>query len=160
MEKRTINPYALWLSSIKGIGNKTIRSLLETAGSAEEVYHMPEEEISMCLVDKLERPRSAESKAFSIDFAKECDPYEEAEKLKQKGIGFVSIEDGFFPNRLREIPDCPYGLYYIRDLPPEDVPSVAIIGARNCSGYGSEQARIFSRPLRSAIVLAIFRALW
>jgi len=147
MEKRTINPYALWLSSIKGIGNKTIRSLLETAGSAEEVYHMPEEEISMCLVDKLERPRSAESKAFSIDFAKECDPYEEAEKLKQKGIGFVSIEDGFFPNRLREIPDCPYGLYYIRDLPPEDVPSVAIIGARNCSGYGREQARIFAEKL-------------
>ena len=147
MEERMINPYALWLSSIWGVGNLTINTLMETACCAEEVYHMSEDEICMCLAEKLKRNGDVMGKAARIRFAQERDPEEEAEKLKQKGIGFVSVEDGFFPNRLRGIPDCPYGLYYIRDLPPENVPSVAIIGARNCSGYGREQARIFAEKL-------------
>ena len=147
MEERAINPYALWLSDIRGVGSKTINILMETASCAEEVYHMSEEEICMCLVDKLNRNGDATNKAFSISFAQECDPLEKAEKLKERGIGFVSVEDSFYPIRLKGIPDRPYGLYYIRNLPPEDVPSVAIIGARNCSGYGREQARLFAEKL-------------
>ena len=147
MKERVINPYALWLSSIRGVGNLTIKTLLETASCAEEVYHMTDDEISMCLVDKLKRRGDATGKALSIYFAQERDPFEEAERLRQKGIGFVSIEDDCFPERLRGIPDCPYGIYYIRDLPPDDVPSVAIVGARNCSSYGREQARVFAEKL-------------
>lgn len=147
MEERKINPYALWLSDIRGVGNKTIRMLMETAGSAEEVYHMSEDEICMCLTDKLKKKGDAMNKAFSILFAKDYDPIEKAEKLKEKGIGFVSVEDSYYPKRLKDIPNRPYGLYYIGDLPPEDVPCAAIIGARNCSGYGREQARIFAQKL-------------
>ena len=147
MKERAINPYALWLSSIRGVGNLTIKTLLETASCAEEVYHMSEDEISMCLVDKLKRRSDATGKALSICFSQERDPIEEAENLRQRGIGFVSMEDDCFPQRLRGIPDCPYGLYYIRDLPPDDVPSVAIVGARNCSSYGREQARAFAEKL-------------
>ena len=147
MKERAINPYALWLSSIRGVGNQTIKTLLETASCAEEVYHMSEDEISMCLVDKLKRRGDATGKALSICFSQERDPIEEAENLRRRGIGFVSIEDDYFPKRLRGIPDCPYGIYYIRDLPPDDVPSVAIVGARNCSSYGREQARAFAEKL-------------
>ena len=147
MKERAINPYALWLSSIRGVGNLTIKTLLETASCAEEIYHMSEDEISMCLVDKLKRRSDATGKALSICFSQERDPIEEAENLRQRGIGFVSMEDDCFPQRLRGIPDCPYGLYYIRDLPPDDVPSVAIVGARNCSSYGREQARAFAEKL-------------
>jgi len=147
MEERKINPYALWLSDIRGVGKKTINILMETASCAEEVYHMSEDEICMCLVDKLKRKGDATDKAFSISFAQECDPIEKAEKLKERGIGFVSVEDSFYPGRLKDIPDRPYGLYYIRDLPSDDIPSVAIIGARNCSGYGRQQARLFAEKL-------------
>lgn len=147
MKDRAINPYALWLSSIRGVGNLTIKTLLETASCAEEVYHMSDDEISMCLVDKLKRRGDATGKALSIFFSQERDPLEEAENLRKMGIGFASIEDDYFPKRLRDIPDCPYGIYYIRDLPPDDVPSVAIVGARNCSSYGREQARVFAEKL-------------
>ena len=150
MEERKINPYALWLSDIRGVGNKTIRMLMETAGSAEEVYHMSEDEICMCLTDKLKKKGDAMNKAFSILFAKDYDPIEKAEKLKEKGIGFVSVEDSYYPNRLKDIPNRPYGLYYIGDLPPEDVPCAAIIGARNCSGYGREQASVAGRAAADA----------
>ena len=118
MEERTINPYALWLSDIRGVGNKTIRMLMETAGSAEEVYHMSEDEICMCLTDKLKKKGDAMNKAFSILFAKDCDPIEKAEKLKEKGIGFVSVEDSYYPNRLKDIPNRPYGLYFRAEAGP------------------------------------------
>lgn len=147
MKERTINPYALWLSTIRGVGNLTIKKLMESASCAEEIYHMTDDEISMCLVNKLKRRGDATQKALSIYFAQERDPFEEAERLRRNGIGFVSIEDDYFPERLRGIPDCPYGIYFIRDLPPDDVPSVAIVGARNCSSYGREQARIFAEKL-------------
>ena len=147
MKERTINPYALWLSTIRGVGNLTIKKLMESASCAEEIYHMTDDEISMCLVNKLKRRGDATQKALSIYFAQERDPFEEAERLRRNGIGFVSVEDDYFPERLRGIPDCPYGIYFIRDLPPDDVPSVAIVGARNCSSYGREQARIFAEKL-------------
>ena len=144
---RKINPYALWLCGISGVGNKTIRALMETASCAEEVYHMSVDELNMCLADKLRRRGDETGKALNIHFAQEEDPLRKAEELWEKGICFASVEDDWFPDRLRGIPDCPYGIYYIRDLPPEDVPSVAIVGARNCSGYGREQARIFAEKL-------------
>lgn len=147
MEKREINPYALWLCSIKGVGNKTIKALMETADCAEEVYHMSEDELNMCLADKFRRRVDETGKVRSIYCAQKEDPIRKVEELVKKGICFVSVEDDRFPNRLRDIPDCPYGIYYIRDLPPEDLPSVAIVGARNCSGYGREQARIFAEKM-------------
>lgn len=147
MEERTINPYAYWLSCVKGVGNVTIKALMESVSGAEEVYNMSEEEICMCLVDKLRSNNIAVSKACSIEVAKNCDPLEEAEKLKEKGIGFVCQEDSWFPKKLRDISDSPYALYYKGELPPEDIPAVAIIGSRNCSGYGREQARIFAERL-------------
>lgn len=138
------NPYAYWLYNIKGIGNATIRTLMKTAANAEDIYHMSDEDIKKCLSVGIKRAWELERKGAAICVAKAMDPIEEAEKLKEKGICFVSAEDNGFPKRLREIPDAPYGLYYIGSLPRENAPSVAIVGARNCSGYGREQARIFA----------------
>ena len=45
MESRMINPYSYWLSSIKGVGDFTIRALMNSASSVEEIYYMPEKEI-------------------------------------------------------------------------------------------------------------------
>ena len=177
------NPYALWLCGIPGIGNTTIHSLMKKASSAEEVYHMQEQELCQLLVesameDRERREReveecglekcgadghengqrqrrqsdakirsSAAKRAAVIARAQEEDPAQKAAALRQRGIGFTSQEDQDFPDRLRGIPDNPYGLYYIGALPREDRPSVAIVGARNCSGYGREQARIFAEKM-------------
>ena len=138
MEQRQVNPYALWLTSIEGVGDKTIKALMRRVSGAEEVYHMTEEEIRLCLSETMKKQTDVVKKASQIEKAKRESPEEQLAELAGKGIGFVSVEDGFFPKRLRDIPDCPYGIYYIGDLPPEDRPSVAVIGARNCSGYGRE----------------------
>lgn len=171
VRENTCNRYALWLCGISGIGSATIRALMERASGAEEVYYMEESEICRLLVTsalgKKERElpdpgggksrskeqteagikTSAAKRAALIARAKAEDPAQKAAELERGGIGFVSMEDMDFPRRLREIPDSPYGLYYLGALPREDRPSVAVIGARNCSGYGREQARVYSERL-------------
>ena len=146
-ERGTVNPYALWLTGIEGVGGKTIRALMSRASGAEDVYNMTEEEIRSCLSGAMKKQTDAARMAARIARAHKEKPEEQLGKLYERGIGFVSVEDDSFPKRLREIPDCPYGIYYIGKLPPEDTPSVAIVGARNCSGYGREQARIFAEKL-------------
>ena len=67
-----------------------------------------------------------------------------AAALKARGIGFTGIEDDDYPMKLKLIPDAPHGLYYLGMLPP-DKPTVSIVGARNCSEYGRQMTREFSR---------------
>lgn len=44
-------------------------------------------------------------------------------------------EEGY-PERLLQIPDPPQQLYFYGELPKDDVPAAAVIGARDCSEYG------------------------
>lgn len=67
--------------------------------------------------------------------------------MQKKGLRYVAREDAEFPARLLCIPQPPKGLYVIGDFPREDLPSVAIIGARDCSLYGENVARILGKRL-------------
>ena len=62
-------------------------------------------------------------------------------------ITFVTDCDEGYPERLRNMEDRPRTLYFRGDLPEDDVPAVAIIGARNCSPYGEYTASEFGAYL-------------
>lgn len=51
-------------------------------------------------------------------------------------IRILRRQDREYPGRLREIPDSPKELYVLGRVPGEQIPTVAIIGARDCSEYG------------------------
>jgi len=72
------------------------------------------------------------------------------ESAKQKGIRMVCRESQNYPERLKTITLPPFMLYYYGELPKETVPSLAVIGARNCSVYGEEIASGFARTLSAA----------
>lgn len=55
---------------------------------------------------------------------------------ESKQIQVIERDDCLFPERLREISGGPKRLYVYGKLPSEEYPSVAIIGARDCSEYG------------------------
>lgn len=67
--------------------------------------------------------------------------------LINAGIGYYTLYDSDYPQKLCSIPSPPISLFVKGHLPYKDVPSVAIIGARNCSGYGRQMAREFSREI-------------
>ena len=72
----------------------------------------------------------------------------------------VRWDDEVYPSALREVRDAPPALFVkgrigdgLRDL--EEMPVVAIVGARNPSPYGREMTRLIARDLTDAGVLVI-----
>ena len=133
--------YAYWLANLKGIGNAKKRILLEEGMTAETLFHiqysklkefetLTEDDIKV--IHQSQRNWNLEKEWF---------------ELMAKGIGFVSLEQDEFPEKVRHIPDAPYALYYVGSLPDENRKSVAIVGARSRSAYGSEITRILAKAL-------------
>ncbi len=120
--------YEYWLNSISGIGWKTIEKLLETFQTPEAIYHAEEK--------RLERFLNVNQLKALKELKEKWDLEGEYEKLGQKGISFLTISSPRYPRRLKEIPDPPYGLFYRGGLPEDEILSVAVIGARECSEYG------------------------
>lgn len=63
--------------------------------------------------------------------------------------------DSEYPERLRCIPNAPATLYVKGSLPADDIPSVAIIGARDATDYGLDIARTFGAGLARQGILVI-----
>lgn len=122
--------YAYWLCKLPGIGDKTTdRLLTHCGGSAKGVYQAGEERWQQVLNRKQLENIKQTTAQWKIE--------EDYEKLREQEIVFLTKEEERYPKRLRDIPDAPYGLFYKGRLPEEDKLSVAVIGARECSPYGS-----------------------
>ncbi len=65
----------------------------------------------------------------------------------RKNVRELTQLDREFPERLRNIPDPPDIIYVRGPLPEDDVPSAAIIGARDASPYGLDIARSIGKTL-------------
>ena len=76
-------------------------------------------------------------------------------ELIRKDIHWTHLSKKDYPNRLKNISDPPLLFFYKGKLPEEERPSVAIVGARECSPYGEKTARMFARELSSAGVQII-----
>ena len=133
--------YAYWLHNISGIGNGKIQHLLAEAHGAEEIYELPVQQLKKI-------PGITEEDAKAIQKSqRKWDVDKEWFALMEKGIGFVSLEQQEFPEKVRHIPNPPYALYYVGKLPEENRKSVAIVGARTRSAYGSEVAQEIGKAL-------------
>lgn len=132
-------PYQYWLINIKGFGKKKKISLLQKFDKAEEIFRAGQE--TLCAA-------AGETAAGKIrESKKDWDIFTEYEKLCEQKIKFTCYGDGDYPERLSEIPDAPFALYYQGHLPSDEIPAVAIIGARACSEYGVYAAKEFGSKL-------------
>ena len=57
-----------------------------------------------------------------------------------ENIHYIRRNSDYFPLRFEGLSDVPQGLYCIGSLPDDNVPSVAVVGARSCSSYGRRTA--------------------
>lgn len=145
MEKE--RAYQYWLHNLPGIGDRNIEKLLKQFKSAEQIYHMGIDALRLTVQKK----RREELEAFLLMW----DVEEKYEELLRKKIHFIPIDDKRYPERLRKLEHPPYALYCLGNLPEEQAPSAAIIGARECSEYGSYVAEAFARRLAQAGVSVI-----
>ncbi len=145
--KITENEYAHWLFNTPGIGIASTDRLLCGGRTCREVYEMGEAELK-----KILKPKQVTS---VLEVREKWDFAAEKKKLKDSGIRFISRIDPEFPEKLKNIPNPPFAIYVKGELPGEDGPSVAIIGARLCSEYGRYMARQLGRGLALAGVKVI-----
>ncbi|MBR4027797.1 MAG: DNA-processing protein DprA, partial [Lachnospiraceae bacterium] len=132
--------YAYWLSNIRGISKRKVRCLLQQGYHAIQIYEASEKELALMQFTEEEQTNIIESK-------KNWDVNKEWFSLMEKGIGFVSLEQEEYPKKLRMISNPPYSLYYIGKLPENNQKSVAIVGARTQSAYGSEVTEMLAKAL-------------
>ena len=126
-----------------GVGPRAATKLLERFGSADAVFDARRTELESLRL----KPETIESilrKEFHEKAA------EELERVKKFGGDVLILDDGSYPDVLREIADPPVTLYVRGDWQAcMDQPCVAVIGSRNCSTYGKNAAEMLARELAS-----------
>lgn len=139
--------YAYWFASVPGITNHARLSLLAQAGSARELYFLPERQL---------RSLRAQEKVIEAVLAgKKLDTERTYMELCGRGVSFISLEDSAYPERLKAISDAPYGIYTKGPLPGEQKKNVAIVGARMCSEYGRAVATELGKQLAARGVCVV-----
>ena len=123
------------------VGPRAATKLLERFGSAESVFHATRGELS-----------SLRLRAESVDSILKREFHDKAqaefEKVKEIGGDVLVLDDGSYPELLREIDDPPITLYVKGDWQAcFEQPCVAVVGSRKCSTYGENASEMLSRDL-------------
>jgi len=124
--------------------------MLEVEGSIEAVYNI--EEMGLKRVGCFSEAQIARWKTMQMNREKLEEQYHREEA---DGIRFITRWENEYPEKLKNYPGQPYGIYVRGKLPDERETSVAIVGARNCSSYGKTMAAKFGRELAEAGVQII-----
>ena len=146
-----MDQYALWLYEAAGYSRSRIFRLRKAMGEdpsfAEKLYYMTDKDTED-IISNIPDYRGMNRELFKgLALARKKEPAAAQDLLWKKEMEFVSYDEPGFPERLRNIPDPPYGIYYIGSLPDPALPSLAVVGARKTTPYGREQAGIFCRRL-------------
>lgn len=126
-----------------GVGPLAATRLLERFGSADAVFHARRAELESLRLS----PVTIES-LIKREFEQRAD--DELARVKELGGDILILDDGSYPQLLREIADPPPVLYVKGDWDAcMAQPCVAVIGSRLCSTYGANAAEMLSRDLAS-----------
>lgn len=128
------------LSLAKGVGEETLKILIEKFGSPLDVIHASKEKLKAVTSSEIAGNIRG---CFNIDVKKHISLMD---SLEVKLISFTSDD---YPKRLKDLPYAP-PLLYIRGNLRDDDPSVAIIGSRRASHYGKVVAERFAGELARA----------
>jgi DNA processing protein len=132
----------LLLSQASGIGSRYFQRLLSHFGAALPALQAPADQL--CAVG-IPQPAIASIKAMRRQTIAPT-----LEWLAQPGHHLITLADDGYPSLLREIDDPPPVLYLIGNVQLLHQPQLAIVGSRNPTPTGLDNAREFARALASA----------
>ncbi len=122
--------YWYWVNNIAGISNSKLKILFNVFDTPQDIYKASEKVLNTVSGIK-EKDVNAIIEAKNDEYI-----YREYSELDKNKIKFTYPGKADYPDKLMNIYDYPYILYYKGRLPEPDIPSVAIVGARNCTEYG------------------------
>lgn len=149
--------YTYWIGSIPSLRTKKIEAILDYFASPREAYYASiramEEMIKACNingVDITERDLESMLNEKDIDVIRRNMEY-----LTKHEIKFVTKLDESYPDKLRNIYDSPFLLYYKGNPLPENKKIISVVGARECSIYGKEIAKYLAGALAKEDIIVI-----
>lgn len=145
------NKYEYWLAGIAALPGRKKIYLKNLFGDAESIYHASRETLEQI-------PILTEYEKEGICAAKkktEEDLEKERAYCRQKGIMLAVWQQDTYPERLENIYNPPYGLFYQGQLPNGGQRAVSVVGARNCTCYGKAVAQKIGEGLAAADILVV-----
>ena len=133
--------YDFWLCQIKNLRRSSIKQLWKMKKSAKAVYELSEKELQQCSF------LTQKEKNLLIDAQKDKLWQEEWNQIGEKNVRVITFLEEEYPQRLRHISSFPKCLYVKGKMPREDAVSIGIVGARDCTVYGRDIARMFAYRL-------------
>jgi DNA processing protein len=133
----------LWigLSKIEDLGAQTFCELLKVFGNPRNIYAASFQQLKAVVADhiatEISRGVNEETLAESMRW------------LSLENNFLVTLADSHYPKSLLEITDPPPVLYAKGKLALLNQPSIAIIGSRNATTQGKENAEAFAKGLSS-----------
>ena len=124
----------IWLATRNMTDNCKVR-LLEHFHDPEQIYFAEEDSFSE--LDFLTEKAAESLKDKTLDESRKI-----LGECTDKEIGILTLEDGKYPNKLKNIADPPVVLYYRGKLPDFDGnPVIGVVGTRDASAYGLKSAK-------------------
>lgn len=141
----------LRLTLVPGLGPVLIRRLLDRFGSAAGVFAAP-----VTMLESVENvgPKRARSILACADHGDEAE--KELARAHELGVSVITLGSAAYPPLLAQTPDAPPLLYARGSLAHADADrfSLGIVGSRECTAYGVEQAERFAGVLaRSGLTI-------
>ncbi len=129
------------------VADATIQKLLNEYDNPQEIYSAVIGE-KKSLINILNSSCMYKDRMTGvIEYTRDYDLDREYDKLISSDIRMVTLDEREYPSRLKALELPPYAIYYKGKMPEDDVPAVAIIGARDCSEYGTFIANAFGESL-------------
>lgn len=134
----TAHQALLTLTLTDGVGPRLIRRAVEKFGDPLAALAAPA--ASWAQIEGIGLRKAQEICAAMQRVKQEEGPAREMEAIELHGVTLLALEDEGYPRLLRHIPDPPPLLYVRGELREDDAVALAVVGARQCTHYGREQA--------------------
>ncbi len=131
--------YWVWLSLLD-LSVKTKLTILDKYKNPEEIYKLNKTQL-----EDLEINDKNIQKILDANIRNSINKH--LEYMKKHNIQIININSKKYPKNLRNIYDPPISLYVMGNVDILNQNNIAIIGCRNCSKYGENQAKIFAYNL-------------
>ena len=132
----------LQLTLTPGLGAAALRGLLKQFGLPQEILARRRSELSAfapaSALEALDSQAIAQAVARALEWA------------DASGNSIITLADEHYPRALLEIPDPPALLYTVGRVDLLQRPSFAIVGSRNASAQGEQNAETFAKALSDA----------
>ena len=139
----------LRLARIPAIGPVLVKRALAALGTPERVLTA-----SPALLAAIEGIGTHRANAFRQAMS-EADAVEELEQATRHGVAMLCPDHANWPPGLRNMPDPPVVLFVRGELLAQDAVALGIVGSRNCTLYGQEQAGRFGALLAGAGITVV-----